>query len=66
MHLGRAGDGPRRALYRNSLRLTVNARQRAVDRPWKRKFLGFTLTCQGTRLKVAEHAIDKLKACVRA
>lgn len=49
----------------DSLRLTVNARQSAVDRPWKRKFLGFTLTCQGTRLKLAEHAIDKLKACVR-
>ena len=28
----------------DSLRLTVNARKSAVDRPWKRKFLGFTLS----------------------
>ena len=26
----------------DSLRLTVNERKSAVDRPWKRKFLGFT------------------------
>lgn len=37
----------------------------AVDRPWKRKFLGFTVTCKGTRVKVAEPAIDKLKDRVR-
>jgi len=49
----------------DSLRLTVNARKSAVDRPWRRKFLGFTLTCKGTRLKVAEQAIDKLKTRVR-
>lgn len=52
-------------LIEESLRLTVNARKSAVDRPWKRKFLGFTLTCKGTRLKVADKAIDKLKGRVR-
>jgi len=48
-----------------SLRLTVNTRKSAVDRPWNRKFLGFTVTCKGIRLKVAEQAIDKLKDRVR-
>ncbi len=48
-----------------SLRLTVNSRKSAVDRPWNRKFLGFTLTRRDKRLKVAEQAIDKLKDRVR-
>ena len=49
----------------DSLRLTVNARKSAVDRPWNRKFLGFTLTRRDRRLKVADKAIDKLKDRVR-
>ena len=48
-----------------SLRLTVNTRKSAVDRPWKRSFLGFTVSRNEVRLKVAEKAIDKLKAEVR-
>jgi hypothetical protein len=48
-----------------SLRLTVNTRKSAVDRPWKRSFLGFTVSRNEARLKVAEKAIDKLKAEVR-
>lgn len=49
----------------DSLRLTVNARKSAVDRPWNRKFLGFTVSRNGTKLKVAEKALDKLKDRVR-
>lgn len=49
----------------DSLRLTVNARKSAVDRPWERKFLGFTVSRNGTKLKVADKAIDKLKHRVR-
>ena len=49
----------------DALRLTVNARKSAVDRPWNRKFLGFTFTRQGLRLKVADPAIEKLKDRVR-
>lgn len=50
----------------DSLRLTVNTRKSAVDRPWKRKFLGFTVSRKrGFALKVADQAIDKLKARVR-
>jgi len=52
-------------LIEDSLRLTVNARKSAVDRPWNRKFLGFTVSRNGTKLKVAEKAIDKLKDRVR-
>ena len=49
----------------DSLKLTVNTRKSAVDRPWKRSFLGFTLSRNGQRLKVAGKAIEKLKAHVR-
>ena len=48
-----------------SLRLTVNPLKSAVDRPAKRKFLGFTVSRNGAKLKVAEKAIDKLKDRVR-
>ena len=50
----------------DSLRLTVNARKSAVDRPWERKFLGFTVSRNGLGLKVSDKAIDKLKDRVRA
>jgi hypothetical protein len=59
----------------NSLRLTVNplwwgkAHRRcgksAVDRPMNRKFLGFAVSRNGARLKVADKALDKLKDRVR-
>ena len=49
----------------DSLRLTVNPLKSAVDRPWNRKFLGFTVSRNGMKLKVADKAIDKLKDRVR-
>jgi RNA-directed DNA polymerase len=49
----------------DTLRLTVNPLKSAVDRPAKRKFLGFTVSRNGARLKVAGKAIDKLKNRVR-
>lgn len=48
-----------------TLRLTVNERKSAVDRPWNRKFLGFTLSRGDARLKVADRSLDKLKDRVR-
>jgi RNA-directed DNA polymerase len=48
-----------------SLRLRVNARKSAVDRPWKRTFLGITFSRRGDRIKVSDKAIAKLKATVR-
>jgi group II intron reverse transcriptase/maturase len=49
----------------DSLRLTVNALKSAVDRPMNRKFLGFTVSRDGAKLKVADKAIEKLKHRVR-
>jgi group II intron reverse transcriptase/maturase len=50
---------------RDSLRLTVNAEKSAVDRPANRKFLGFTVSKRGARIKVADKSIDKLKNTIR-
>jgi group II intron reverse transcriptase/maturase len=49
----------------DSLRLTVNPLKSAVDRPMNRKFLGFTVSRNGAKLKVADKAIEKLKDRVR-
>ncbi len=49
----------------DSLRLTVNPLKSAVDKPWNRKFLGFTGSRNGAKLKVADKAIEKLKNRVR-
>ncbi len=64
----RAGQRVMRSVTRwleDSLRLTVNTRKIAVDRPWNRKFLGFTLSRRDKSLKVADAAIGKLKDRVR-
>ena len=52
---------------RKRLRLRVNRAKSAVDRPWKRKFLGYSMTVERTpRLKMAPESErrlrDKLKA----
>lgn len=48
------------------LRLKVNANKSAVDRPWKRVFLGFTFSPRkGYRVKVSDKALLKLKTTVR-
>jgi len=49
----------------DSLRLKVNAQKSAVDRPWKRTFLGFTFSRRGLKIKVSAQALMKLKATVR-
>jgi len=49
----------------NTLRLTVNPLKSAVDRPMNRKFLGFTVSRNGAKLKVADKAIEKLKDRIR-
>ncbi len=46
-------------------RLTVNPPKSAVDRPMNRKFLGFTVSRNGAKLKVADKALEKLKDRVR-
>jgi len=48
------------------LRLKVNKEKSAVDHPWKRKFLGYTMTPhQKPRLKVSEKSIKRVKARVK-
>jgi RNA-directed DNA polymerase len=48
------------------LRLKVNKEKSAVDRPWNRKFLGYTMTWHHSpKLKVAQNSIKRVKARVR-
>jgi RNA-directed DNA polymerase len=48
------------------LRLQVNRQKSAVDRPWKRKFLGYSMTWhQRPRLKVAPASIERLKQALK-
>ena len=48
------------------LRLRVNRDKSAVDRPWKRDFLGYSMTWHTQpRLKVAADSINKVKARIR-
>lgn len=52
---------------REKLKLTVNPKKSAVDRPWKRKFLGFSMTTQKvSRIRVAPQAVERFKEDLRA
>jgi group II intron reverse transcriptase/maturase len=46
------------------LKLEVSASKSGVDRPWKRKFLGFRISPEGV-IEVSEKAIDKFRDQVR-
>ena len=65
----RAGERVKQSLtyfIEHTLRLKVNESKSAVERPWKRKFLGFTFSPRrGHKLKVSEAALEKLKYTVR-
>lgn len=59
------------AFLKKRLRLTVNREKSAVARPWKRKFLGYTVTVNyKPKLKVAPESakrmMDKLREVFRA
>lgn len=48
------------------LKLMVNQEKSAVDRPWKRQFLGYGMTNHRTpKLKVGEKALGRLKSKIR-
>lgn len=52
----------------NRLKLQVNKEKSAVDRPWKRTFLGFTFTRSGrrsSRIKISERSIATFKQEIR-
>lgn len=58
--------GVRRFLEQR-LRLKVNEQKSAVDRPWRRKFLGFSMYHgrDGVRLRVAPQTVQRLKDRLR-
>ena len=63
----RAGERVLQSVTRwlaKKLRLKVNQSKSAVDRPWKRKFLGFTFTTQGKR-SIAPASRAKFKKRIR-
>ncbi len=66
----RAGERVLQSLsqyLRDELKLTVNPLKSAVDRPWKRKFLGFSMTAQKQcRLRVAPQAVERFRETLRA
>ncbi|MDA1371516.1 MAG: group II intron reverse transcriptase/maturase [Proteobacteria bacterium] len=50
----------------DSLGLKVNTQKSAVDRPWKRTFLGFTFSRKrGYKIKVADKALIKLRTTIQ-
>ena len=52
--------------WERRLKLTVNAAKSAVDRPWRRTFLGFTLTTRRPyRRRVSDKALKALKDEIR-
>jgi RNA-directed DNA polymerase len=55
-----------RAFLEGVLKLRVNAAKSAVERPWKRKFLGYSVTAQReTRLRIAAQSVARFKDRVR-
>jgi group II intron reverse transcriptase/maturase len=65
----RAGERVKQGITRfltDRLKLVVNEAKSAVDRPWNRKFLGYSVTYhQSSRLKVAATSLNRLKAKIR-
>lgn len=65
----RAGERVRGSVTRylqKRLKLTVNDSKSAVDRPWKRKFLGFSLIPQERRIRMAPQTLVKVKDKIRS
>ena len=70
VHTQRAGERVKESVtlfLSNRLKLKVNEAKSAVDRPWKRKFLGYTMTMdKKPRLRASIQSIGKLKGILRA
>jgi RNA-directed DNA polymerase len=49
----------------NRLRLKINRNKSAVARPWKRKFLGYSVSVRKAMLKIAPQSFQRLKAKLR-
>ena len=51
---------------KETLKLKVNEKKSAVARPWKRKFLGYTVTMEkATRLRASQQSIKRFKDKLR-
>jgi RNA-directed DNA polymerase len=65
----RAGERVMESLTRflgDKLKLRVNPKKSAVDRPWRRKFLGFSMTAhRECRVRVAPQAVKRFKEAMR-
>ncbi|RPJ13170.1 MAG: group II intron reverse transcriptase/maturase [Deltaproteobacteria bacterium] len=65
----RAGERVMESLPRflkEKLKLTVNPKKSAVDRPWRRKFLGFSMTAhRECRVRVAPQSVERFKEAMR-
>ena len=49
------------------LKLKVNESKSAVDRPWNRSFLGYSVTCnKKTKLKPSKESVSRFKVKVKA
>jgi RNA-directed DNA polymerase len=54
------------AFIENRLKIKVNQDKSAVDRPWKRKFLGFSFTVsKNPKVRLAQQSMKKVKAKIR-
>jgi len=63
----RAGERVKASITRfleKKLKLQVNEAKSAVDRPWNRKFLGFTITRRGRR-RISESSLKRLRQRVK-
>lgn len=65
----RAGERVKKSIthyLEKKLKLRVNEEKSAVDRPWKRKFLGFSFTSQKeTKVRIAPKSLKRVKDKVR-
>ena len=65
VYSSRAGERVKASVtgyLREVLKLKVNEKKSAVARPWRRKFLGYTVTMEkATRLRVSEQSIKRFK-----
>ncbi len=69
-HSKRAGERIMKSIttfIENKLKLKVNREKSAVDRPWKRKFLGFTFTShrKEPKIRIAKQSIQRFKQRIR-
>src|SRR5690625_808918 len=65
----RAGERTMESIQRfieGKLRLKVNEKKSAVDRPWRRKYLGFSFTSsRKPKVRIAKESLKRMKTKVK-